>query len=190
MAAPSKKSYSPTYVYWNQCFSVWKMVGGKSSVHDRPAGPTLSPFHRLTLLMHVSQKHSWWPLVSMVITWECLVFMKKDNGYDCHNQSISQCPLNFLMALEPQLDPWGISAQCCLAAWGPTTVPPGGKASLCQPSCLQGSQGHCCILIGLPLVTYVSLNVTAANLHATSSLKQISYPFCSLPLNIKYIFCM
>ncbi len=33
MAAPSKKSYSPKYVYWYQCFSVWKMVGAKSLVH-------------------------------------------------------------------------------------------------------------------------------------------------------------
>ncbi len=30
------------------------MVGTKSLVHSRPAGPTLLPFHRLTLLMHVS----------------------------------------------------------------------------------------------------------------------------------------
>ncbi len=35
MAAASKKSYSPKYVYWYQCFSVWKMVGAKSSVHGR-----------------------------------------------------------------------------------------------------------------------------------------------------------
>ncbi len=27
-----KKGYSPKYVYWYQCFSVWKMVGAKSSV--------------------------------------------------------------------------------------------------------------------------------------------------------------
>ncbi len=32
------------------------MVGAKSSVHGRPAGPMLLPFHRLTLLVHVSQK--------------------------------------------------------------------------------------------------------------------------------------
>ncbi len=25
--ASSKKCYSPKYVYWYQCFSVWKMVG-------------------------------------------------------------------------------------------------------------------------------------------------------------------
>ncbi len=31
-----KKRYSPKYVYWYQCFSVWKMVGAKSSVHGRP----------------------------------------------------------------------------------------------------------------------------------------------------------
>ncbi len=37
MAAPSKKCYSPKYVYWYQCYSVWKMVGAKSSVHGRPA---------------------------------------------------------------------------------------------------------------------------------------------------------
>ncbi len=36
MAAPSK-SCSPKYVYWYQCFSVWKMVGAKISVHSRPA---------------------------------------------------------------------------------------------------------------------------------------------------------
>ncbi len=51
MAAPSKNRYSPKYVYWYQCFSVWKMVSVKSS-----AGPTLSPFHRLTLLVDVSPK--------------------------------------------------------------------------------------------------------------------------------------
>ncbi len=53
MAAPLKKSYSPKYVYWYQCFSVWKMVGAKSLVHGRPAGcpsgrpasPALSPLH-------------------------------------------------------------------------------------------------------------------------------------------------
>ncbi len=36
------------------------MVGAKGSVHGRPAslpaGPTLSPFHRLTLLMLMSKK--------------------------------------------------------------------------------------------------------------------------------------
>ncbi len=31
MVAPSKKGYSPKYVYWYQCFNVWKMVGVKSS---------------------------------------------------------------------------------------------------------------------------------------------------------------
>ncbi len=38
MAAPSKKSDSPKYVYWYQCFSVWKMVGAKSMVLSRPPG--------------------------------------------------------------------------------------------------------------------------------------------------------
>ncbi len=55
MAAPSKKSYSRKYVYWYQCFNVWKMVGTKSLVHGRPTGLTLLPFHSLTLLVHVSQ---------------------------------------------------------------------------------------------------------------------------------------
>ncbi len=27
-----KKGYSPKYVYWYQCFDVWKMVGANSSV--------------------------------------------------------------------------------------------------------------------------------------------------------------
>ncbi len=35
--ALSNKSYSPKYVYWYKCFSVWKMVGAKSSVHGWPA---------------------------------------------------------------------------------------------------------------------------------------------------------
>ncbi len=44
----SKKCYGP--VHWYQCFSIWKMVGGESLVHGRPAlwpsSPTLLPFHR------------------------------------------------------------------------------------------------------------------------------------------------
>ncbi len=36
MTAPSKKSYSPKYVYWYQCFNVWKMVGAKK-FGTRPA---------------------------------------------------------------------------------------------------------------------------------------------------------
>ncbi len=34
------------------------MVGAKSLIHSQPPGPTLLPFHRLTLLMHMSQKAS------------------------------------------------------------------------------------------------------------------------------------
>ncbi len=45
MVAPSKKSYSPKYVYWYQCFSVWKMVGAKSSVHSWPLGRQAQRFH-------------------------------------------------------------------------------------------------------------------------------------------------
>ncbi len=51
MVAPPKKRYSPKSVYWYQCFIVWKMVGAKSLVHGRLANPTLSPLHRLTLLI-------------------------------------------------------------------------------------------------------------------------------------------
>ncbi len=35
MVTPSKKCYSPKYVYWYQCFNVWKMVGAKKLVHGR-----------------------------------------------------------------------------------------------------------------------------------------------------------
>ncbi len=30
-----EKRYSPKSVYWYQCFSVWKKVGGESLVHDK-----------------------------------------------------------------------------------------------------------------------------------------------------------
>ncbi len=67
MVAPSKKCYNPKSVYWYQCFSVLKMVGAKSLVHSRLAGPTVSLLHRLTLPMHVSQK-SIWQMRKMAIT--------------------------------------------------------------------------------------------------------------------------
>ncbi len=42
-----------------------RWLGAKSSVHGQPPGPTLSPFHRLTLLVHVSQ------IVSTIMCFIC-----------------------------------------------------------------------------------------------------------------------
>ncbi len=55
----TKKFYSPKYVYWYQClmYERWLVLKVRYT-----ASPMLSPFHRLTLLMHVSQK---WPHITL-----------------------------------------------------------------------------------------------------------------------------
>ncbi len=60
-----KKCYSPKSVYWYQCFNVWKMVGAKRWC-TRPAF-----HHRLTLLVHVSQKYI---AVIKICVYSCIVF--------------------------------------------------------------------------------------------------------------------
>ncbi len=47
------------------------MVRAKSLVHVRPAGPTLSPFHRLTLLMHVSQLRNFEDTPDNILVEDC-----------------------------------------------------------------------------------------------------------------------
>ncbi len=79
MEAPSKKGYSPKYVYWYQCFSVWKMVGGKRSVHGRHNAFAIPYSHCLCMWV---KNEEWLPIFHLVcyfhrtfyIAYQCDIF--------------------------------------------------------------------------------------------------------------------
>ncbi len=71
-----KKSYSPKYVYWYQCFNVWKMVGAKSSVHGRPAGrPNAFAIDSHCLCMRVKNGQIEFLLLTLKVTMQYLNYM-------------------------------------------------------------------------------------------------------------------
>ncbi len=82
-----KKRYSPKYVYWYQCFNVWKMVGAKSPVHGRPAQRFRHSIESHCLCMWVKNMHLWcqnpsaqqryrcWDPPCKVTTW-CMQFLR------------------------------------------------------------------------------------------------------------------
>ncbi len=93
IAAPSKKSYSPNYVYWYQCFNVWKMVGAKSSVHGRLAQCFCHSIDSHCLCMWVKNEtfycNSWFKCCTENnLAWGpifCLLYSTICQLYNCQN---------------------------------------------------------------------------------------------------------
>ncbi len=57
----SQKNGRTKFVYWYQCFSLWKMVGAKSLVHGQPPSwPNVLPFIHTHIAYAASQWANIW----------------------------------------------------------------------------------------------------------------------------------
>ncbi len=80
------------------------MVDAKSLIHGRPAGPTLSPFHRLTLFMHVNQKTETNELIKLCSSGILLLFCQRSQLRKTSlKKSTNLTPPHYMLLIWPWL---------------------------------------------------------------------------------------